>query len=333
VSASANLTPYEPAWWLPGPHLPTLWAALASPRPTSLVTTERIILDDGDFLDLHWVGTDNGPLVVVLHGLEGSAKSTYAARILHRISESGWGGVLLHFRGCSGEPNNADRSYHSGETEDLRFVLSLLKVRYPARPIFAVGYSLGGNVLLKYLGESGRDSNIVVASAISVPFELAAGANRLKKGLSRFYQRHLISSLHKKVRRKFADRPAPIALDKLDEWADFWSFDHHVTAPLHGFRSAQEYYSKSSCRQFLSAIAAQTLIIHSRDDPFLSIDAIPNPVELSGTTHMIVTKTGGHVGFVVGENPFSARFWIDDQIVAWFAYHAQEIGCLQNSSH
>jgi predicted alpha/beta-fold hydrolase len=292
---------------------------------------ERLDLDDGDFIDLHWVGTDNGPLIVVLHGLEGSANSTYAARILHRISASGWGGVLMHFRGCSGEPNDADRSYHSGETADLRFLLSLLKSRYPSRPIFAVGYSLGGNVLLKYLGEFGRKSGITVASAISVPFDLAAGAKRLNSGFSRFYQRHLVSSLKRKIREKFANRPAPIALEKLDDWTNFWSFDHHVTAPLNGFASADDYYSKSSCRQFLAEITAHTLIIHSRDDPFLSIDAIPNAVELSETTHMVVTKTGGHVGFVAGLNPLKPTFWIDDQIVAWFKYHVDKIGCLEQS--
>ncbi|MDA0821552.1 MAG: hydrolase [Proteobacteria bacterium] len=333
MSVSTNLTSFKPAWWLPGPHLPTLWAALASPRPPTAATLERIELDDGDFIDLHWVGTDNGPLVVVLHGLEGSANSTYAARILHRISANDWGGALLHFRGCSGEPNRADRSYHSGETDDLRFLLSLLKLRYPTRPIFAVGYSLGGNVLLKYLGESGRNSDIAVAAAISVPFDLAAGANRLNTGLSRLYQRHLVLSLQGKIRRKFANRAAPIAIEKLDEWSDFWSFDHQVTAPLHNFASAHDYYSKSSCRQFLPSIAAQTLIIHSRDDPFLSIDAIPNAVELSATTRMIVTKTGGHVGFVAGSNPFKPRFWSDDQIVAWFEYHTEKIRDLEQSSH
>lgn len=312
---------FEPAWWLPGPHLPTLWSGLARHYPRLASRRERLCLEDGDFVDLCWVGSEQGPIVVVLHGLEGSSRSRYAAAILDRIDRRGWGGVLMHFRGCSGELNRSDRSYHSGDTGDLKFLLAQLSERYPTRQIMAVGYSLGGNVLLKYLGESGRSPKLAVAAAISVPFELAKAANRLNRGWSKFYQWHLVRSLKTKVRAKFAARRAPIPLDGLDKWRDFWSYDNNVTAPLHGFRDAEEYYTRSSCRQYLGAITTPTLVIHSRDDPFLSVDAIPQPAELSPTTTLVLTERGGHVGFVAGRVPLRPRYWLDDQIMAWFDHH------------
>jgi len=312
---------FAPAWWLPGPHLPTLWAALARRRPSFIFRRERLALEDGDFIDLCWVGSKHGPIVIVLHGLEGSLKSKYAAAILDRIERRGWGGVLMHFRGCSDEPNRRDRSYHSGDTGDLEFLISVLAKRYPDRPIMAVGYSLGGNVLLKFLGESGRNAKLVAAGAISVPFDLAAGANRLNRGWSKIYQHRLVRSLQQKVRIKFADRVPPIPLGGLDKWTDFWSFDDNVTAPLHGFRDVDDYYTQSSCRQYLATITTPTLVIHARDDPFLSAEAIPRPDELSGATTMVLTERGGHVGFIAGRIPFRARYWIDDRLMAWFETH------------
>jgi predicted alpha/beta-fold hydrolase len=311
-------TEFKPAWWLPGPHLPTLWAALARRRSPAASRFERLRLDDGDFIDLCWVGASEGPLVVLLHGLEGSYRSKYAAALLDRIDGRGWGGVLMQFRGCSGEPNLRDRSYHSGDTGDLEFLLAVLEQRYPGRPIMAVGYSLGGNVLLKYLGQSAGNAKPIAAAAVSVPFDLAAGANRLNRGVSKIYQRCLVRSLQKKIRTKFADRAAPIALDELNKWADFWSFDNNVTAPLHGFADADEYYTRCSCRQYLGTITKPTLVIHSRDDPFLSVDAIPKNDELSNTTELLLTERGGHVGFVSGRNPLRPRYWIDDCLMAWF---------------
>jgi uncharacterized protein len=313
---------FEPAWWLPGPHLPTLWASIARRRPPHDIRHERLPLDDGDLLDLRWVGADSGPLLVVLHGLEGSYQSNYASGILARIEQRGWGGVLMHFRGCGGEPNVRDRSYHSGDTGDFAFLLGVLATRFPGRRIMAAGYSLGGNVLLKFLGEAGNRSGIAAAGAISVPFDLAAGAQRLNRGVSKIYQRHLVRSMRDKVRKKFANRAAPIPLDGLDEWGDFRSFDDNVTAPLHGFRDVDEYYAKSSCRQYLGGIATPTLVLHARDDPFLTTEAIPQPQELSPATRMELAERGGHVGFVGGRIPFRPRYWIDERLMAWFESHA-----------
>ena len=308
---------FRSAWWLPGPHLQTLWAALASPKPQLTTSRERLELDDGDFLDLDWVGAQSGPLVVVLHGLEGSIDSSYVRRILHRVVKHGWGGLLIHFRGCSGEPNRLTRSYHSGETGDLRFVLRLLRERYPTRQLMTIGYSLGGNVLLKFLGESPQQEMPDAAVAVSVPFDLASGADRLSRGFSKLYQKRLVGSLHEKTRRKFAARKHPFSLKDLKYWDDFWSFDNHVTAPLHGFKNAAHYYAESSCRQFLPAVRTPTLIIHSTDDPFLYPDVVPSQNELSDTTSLRLTNQGGHVGFVSGRFPFKAIYWLDNEIMRW----------------
>ena len=319
-----NAPPFEPAWWLPGPHLPTLWAALARRRPSVTLVRERLELADGDFLDLRWCGSESGPLVLLLHGLEGSSRSKYATALAGLIDRVGWGGVVMQFRGCSGEPNRLDRSYHSGDTGDLKAVLAHLRQRFPRRQIFAAGYSLGGNVLLKQLGEIGSDSDIAAAAAVSVPFDLAAGAERLNEGLSRLYQYHLIRSLKRKVREKFAHRSAPIDLSDLDRCNDFWSFDDRITAPLHGFRNAEDYYRQSSCRQFLGSIQTPTLVLHAADDPFLTRSAIPGKDELSATTTLQLTHCGGHVGFVAGRNPLKPEYWIDARLMAWFATHVND---------
>ncbi|HCU90745.1 MAG TPA: hydrolase [Gammaproteobacteria bacterium] len=308
---------FKAAWWLPGPHFPTLWAALARPRSSLRTQLERLELADGDFIDLRWTGSSAGPIVLVLHGLEGSPRSRYVGAILERIERRGWGGLLMLFRGCGGKPNRLNRSYHSGDTGDLEFLLSTLVKRYPTRPIMAIGYSLGGNVLLKYLGQSATNSKLTAAAAISVPFDLGAAADRLNRGLSKLYQHYLIRSLKNKIRMKFSTRSAPLPLDKIARWNDFRSFDDNVTAPLHGFTDVDEYYTHSSCRQYLRSITTPTLIIHSKDDPFLTTDAIPKSNELSFSTEMILTERGGHVGFVCGRNPLKPRYWIDDCLIAW----------------
>ncbi len=312
---------FEPAWWLPGPHLPTLWAALARRRPDITFTPERLELADGDFLELRWCGSESGPLVILLHGLEGSFRSKYAAALARASDQAGWGAVIMQFRGCSGEPNRLDRSYHSGDTADLRAVLAHLRVRFPHRQFFAVGYSLGGNVLLKHLGESGDACGITAAAGVSVPFELAAGAERLNQGLSRVYQYHLIRSMKRKLRDKFARRSAPIDIAGLDRCNDFRSFDDQVTAPLHGFNNVEEYYRQCSCRQFLGSIRIPTLLLHAADDPFLMSSAVPGSDELSATTTLELTRRGGHVGFVAGRNPLKPDYWIDARVMAWFAAH------------
>ncbi len=309
---------FRPAWWLPGPHLQTLMPNLLRRSPRRGLRRERLELGDGDFLDLDWAGPPSGPLVLVLHGLEGSIRSPYAAGIVNTLAAAGYRVVLMHFRGCSGEPNRLPRSYHSGETGDLDTVVRELKRRHPERMFFALGYSLGGNALLKWLGEKGADAPVDAAIAVSVPFDLSQAGHRLKRGFSRVYQWHLLGRLRRSVRRKAQRMELPITVDKLDAMRTFRQFDDQVTAPLHGFQDAEDYYGRCSSRQFLATIAVPTLIIHALDDPFMTRQAVPTDSELSPSVTLELSDAGGHVGFVYGAFPWQPRYWLEERIRAEF---------------
>ncbi|MGH8120005.1 MAG: YheT family hydrolase, partial [Gammaproteobacteria bacterium] len=183
---------FKAAWWLPGGHAQTLWPALMRRRMSLQLDRERLLLSDGDFLDLAWAGNNDGAIVILLHGLEGSLHSHYAMGMLNALCRQGFRPVFMHFRGCSGTPNLKARGYHSGETGDLRQVIGILRTRYPGQKLAAVGFSLGGNVLLKYLGEEKSACMFSAAVCISVPFELSRSANRLNQGFSKLYQWHLL---------------------------------------------------------------------------------------------------------------------------------------------
>lgn len=305
---------FKPAWWLPGAHAQTLWPSLIR-RPVKIeLSTERLILPDDDFIDLAWTTGNYDKIVIVLHGLEGSIDSSYAKGILAAIHNNGWHGVFMHLRGCSGEHNLKDYSYHSGETGDFRFLVETLRKRHPEATLSAIGYSLGGNALLKYLGEYKEDSQLKAATAVSVPYLLSNSAAKLEKGFSRIYQRHLVNRLINKVSNKFKDRQAPFNITDLKKWNTFRLFDHHVTAPLHGFKGSADYYEKSSSRQFLKKITTPTLLIHSKDDPFMSMDAIPDKNDLSESVTLELSSHGGHVGFISGNTPWKARYWLEQRI-------------------
>ncbi|MCU0936006.1 MAG: hydrolase [Gammaproteobacteria bacterium] len=323
-------------------------------RPRLGLRRERVELPDGDFLDLDWVapaagpagsrgadpervdvsargawgGTgrarpaERAPVVLVLHGLEGSSDSHYARGLLAAVRDRGWTGVLMHFRGCSGEPNRLPRSYHSGETGDTAYVVSLLRGRLPGRPLAVVGYSLGGNVLLKWLGETGSAATVDCAVAVSVPFELSAAANRLERGFSRFYQWWLLRSLADALEEKVARGTLPPAFAGHARSRTFRAFDDAVTAPLHGFAGVDDYYGRSSSRQYLGGIAVPTLILHALDDPFLVPAAVPVPSEVPSAVTLEVYPRGGHVGFVAGRWPWRAEYWLERRIPAFLAARA-----------
>lgn len=310
-------TSFKPAWWLPGPHLQTLWPVFswAKKKPTTI--RQRLELADGDFIDLDWVNQNlNAPIVVILHGLEGSSHSHYVRDILYTLQELNYRAVLMHFRGCSGEMNRKPRYYHSGDTADLQCVIELLQQRYPETPLGAVGYSLGGNVLLKWLGETGTNNPLYCAVAVSVPMLLNKSADRMQHGFSRFYQWHLIKQLKQKFLKKERKMLLPIEAD-MKNIHDFWSFDDKVTAPLHGFKSAEEYYQKSSSRQYLKSIVVPTLIIHAVDDPFTDTSIIPDADELSSSITLELSTTGGHVGFITGAVPGMGKSWLLQRIPAF----------------
>jgi len=305
---------YKPAWWLPGTHAQTLWASLVRRTVEIELTMERLTLPDGDFIDLAWTKSKPDKIVIVLHGLEGSIDSSYAKGMLAAINKKGWLGVFMHFRGCSGEHNLKDRSYHSGETGDIRFLVETLRKRHPETTLSALGFSLGGNALLKYLGEYKDNSHLKVAVTVSVPYLLSNSAAKLEKGFSRIYQRHLLNRLVNKTLSKFKDREAPINITDIKSWNTFLLFDHHITAPIHGFKSGNDYYEQSSSRQYLKKITTPTLLIHSKDDPFMSVDAIPNKDDLSESVTLELSDHGGHVGFISGSTPWNATYWLEERI-------------------
>lgn len=316
---------FKPAWWLRNPHLQTLWPVLLRRDLKTLeLERERIELPDGDFIDLDWIGRSKGnaPLVLVLHGFEGSIDSHYAKGTLQKIDENGWRGVFMHFRGCSGEPNRLPRSYHSGETNDVSFIVNLLRKREKANHIAAVGYSLGGNVLLKWLGESGEDNPLKAAIAISVPFELQKAAERIQTGFSRCYQWYFLKCLRERLTHKYQYVPkAPLHPDELTDIETIFDFDNRYTAPLHGFTGVDDYYTRSSSRQYLNTIKVPTLILHAKDDPFMSEDVIPEPHELSPHVTLEVTEAGGHVGFVMGKYPWRPEYWLEKRIPDYLREH------------
>lgn len=308
---------FKPPWWLRNAHLQTIWPFVFRPRPVLATRRERLELPDGDFIDLDFTLNDAGPIVLVLHGLQGSARSKYAAGLLHTLSSHGYRAVLMHFRGCSGEPNRLPHSYHSGETGDPAFVIDRLRERYPRAPIAAIGFSLGGNALLKLLAEQGENCRLRTAVAISVPFLLNEGADQFNRGASRLYRQHLLNSLIRSALEKHAkiDLSAKINLDMVRKCRDFWVFDNEVTARLNGFEDVHDYYRRSSSRQYLRHIRTPTLILHAADDPFMTPATVPREDELSEQITLELSRHGGHVGFVTGSNPLRMRYWLEERIL------------------
>lgn len=293
----------------------TLWPTLVRRRPRLRLRQERLELPDGDFVDLQWTEAQTGPIVIILHGLEGSSNSAYARGLLKSLQGRGIRSVLMHFRGCSGRPNRLPRSYHSGDTADLAYLVKTLRQREPDVMIAAVGYSLGGNVLLKWLGETSKQDLLTTAVAVSVPFLLASSADRIARGFSRVYQWKLLHSLRRKLKHKLQHMPLHVRTSNLDSLKNFRAFDDAVTAPLHGFRNVEHYYSNASSRQYLKNINVDTLILHACDDPFMTEDAIPTADELSEKAELELHPCGGHVGFVAGTWPWRADYWLDSRIV------------------
>ena len=333
-SASPTLPrePFAPAFGLGNPHIQTLWGPLWRTKPTVEHQRERLWLEDGDFLDLDWLGTPSAyaPVVLVLHGLTGSSGSHYVVGLQTALAKRGWTSAALNWRGCSGEPNLLTRSYHSGASEDLAEVVGQLRARYPLAPLYAVGYSLGGNVLLKYLGERGSDSGLHGAVAVSVPFRLDQCADRIGLGFSKVYQAHfmreMLDYLRKKQRQFHHDAKheglatlsrlgTPQSLGKM---RTFWEFDDRVTAPLNGYINVADYYRRASSRYYLKSIETPTLIIHAEDDPFVFKHSIPDADELSASSCLELHAQGGHVGFVEG-SPRKPVYYLERRIPQWLA--------------
>jgi predicted alpha/beta-fold hydrolase len=325
------MSQFRPARWLPGGNLQTLFSPLLRQPPPLQRERERLTLTDGDFLDLDSYGPDHPeqPCVVLLHGLTGSSSSLYILGQQQQLARLGWRSVAVNWRGCSGEPNNSARGYHSGASDDLAEVVLHLQQHYPGRPLAAVGYSLGGNVLLKYLGECAENCPLQAAAAVSVPFRLAQCADRLQSGFSQVYQRRFMRDMLAYVINKkrqlshqgrHAEHARLDALGSLDGMDSFWDFDDRVTAPLHGFASAEDYYRRCSSRYFLGNIRVPSLIIQAQNDPFVYPRSLPQHSELGPLTEFELHPHGGHVGFVEGP-PWRPRYYLERRIPAWLQHH------------
>ncbi len=319
-------SPFRPSAWLPGAHAQTVAGKLLRPHPDVPLRRERWDTPDGDFLDVDFAFegdvADDAPVALVLHGLEGSARRPYVLLTYRALARHGVRPVGLNFRGCSGEPNRTPRFYHSGETDDAALVLRRLRDRFPASAFGGIGFSLGGNVLLKLVGEGdGRAHGLLDAAVgVSVPFDLSAGSRGLESGLmNRLYTYYFMRSLRRKAAAKRQHIADACDVDAVLAAPTLRAFDDAATAPLHGFEDAEDYYGRSSSNRLLEHIRIPTLLLHSLDDPFLPPHALPRDVAESNPCIVTAfTEGGGHVGFIEGP-PWSPRFWAEEEAARFLA--------------
>jgi len=311
------LSPYRAPGWLPGRHAQTLYGVLFAHSRIAW-TRERWNAPDGDFIDVDRIpGRAGAPLVVLFHGLEGSSGSHYACGVARELQRRGWRGAVPHFRGCSGEPNRLPRAYHSGDAAEIRWILR----RFAAEsggPLFAAGVSLGGNALLKWLGEDVEaDTVVAAAAAISAPVDLMAAGDALGRGFNRVYTRAFLATMKRKAAEKLARFPGLFDGEAMRRARTLRDFDDVVTAPLHGFRDTNDYWTRASSKPLLRHIRVPTLLLNARNDPFLPEAALPAAQEVSRTVHLEFPEEGGHASFVSGAFPGSID-WMPRRVTAFF---------------
>jgi len=310
------LNGYRAPAWLPGGHLQTLYAALRPPPRTPLAR-ERWETPDGDFIDVDFAGPPGATRMVVLfHGLEGSSASHYARTIAAHAAARGWRCALPHFRGCSGEPNRLPRAYHSGDSDEIDWILRRLRSSH-GQALFAAGVSLGGNALLKWLGERGAAAGAVVrcAVAVSAPIDLVAAGFTLDRGFNReLYTRAFLATMKRKALAKLRRFPGLYDAQRVARARTLYEFDDLVTAPLHGFRGVHDYWTRASCAPWLERIRVPTLLLNALNDPFLPGAALRAASRRAASDVVLeFPATGGHAGFP------ARRAWLAQRIDAFFS--------------
>jgi uncharacterized protein len=313
---------FVPAPWLANAHLQTIYSAIAAPAPRIAFRRERWDTPDGDFVDVDFVdGPRASPWVHLYHGLEGSSSSPYARMLMGHVAARGWRGSIFHFRGCSGEPNRLPRAYHSGDTAEIDWSIRAVKARAEAAPLFAAGISLGGNAFAKWLGERGEDALAIVqaAAAVSAPLDLMAAGDALGRGFARVYAWHFLGTLKRGALDKLVRFPGLYDAEAVRGARTLRDFDDLVTAPLHGFRDTDDYWTRASAKPHLAGIRVPTLLVNARDDPFLPGNALPTQREVSSAVKLEFPDRGGHVGFVTA--PFPGRIeWLPQRLLHFFEY-------------
>ena len=311
---------YRAPRWLPGGHLQTLYPYLLRRLPGPRYKRVQWNTPDGDFIEVDWLpGPDDAPLVILFHGLEGDSRSHYARALLQALRARGWCGAVAHFRGCSGTPNRLPRAYHSGDHAEINWILRRFADEHPHAARFAVGVSLGGNALLKWLAATRLEAaNIILAAAaVSAPMDLSATGHILGQGFNRLYTRHFLQTLKPKFLAKLARFPGLYDGAALARARNLYEFDNVVTAPLHGFRDTEDYWTSASSKPDLPSIALPTLILNARNDPFHPGHNLPDASEVSSQVRLDFPDEGGHVGFVSGTFPGNLD-WVPARLLAFF---------------
>jgi hypothetical protein len=299
---------YVAPGWLPGGHLQTIVPARLVPLPRVSYRRERWDTPDGDFIDVDFALTEPAdvaaPLLVLFHGLEGDSQSHYSRSLMHDAADRGWRGMVVHFRGCSGEPNRLPRAYHSGDSDEGDWVLRRVHARFPSAPLYAVGVSLGGNMLAKWLGERAEDAQFVTAAAsVGSPLDLAAGGAALARGFNRVYTQMFLATLKPKALAKLLRFPGVAKEDRLRSSRNLYEFDNEYTAPVHGFRNTDDYWNRASGKPWLQGVRVPHLVLNALNDPFVPAASLPRADQVSRYVRLEQPAGGGHIGFARGALP------------------------------
>ena len=325
IKPSAASGGYRAPAWLRGGHAQTIFPYFLR-RPVVRYQREIVETPDGDFWDLDWLSQSyagpHAPLVALFHGLEGGAQSHYALALMAHLQQLGWRGVVPHFRGCGGEPNRRPRAYHSGDHEEIGAMLAALASRRDARPLFAVGVSLGGSALLNWLGRAGvaAHRNLSAAAAVSAPLDLTAAGIAIGRGVNRIYSRHFLQTLKPKALAMEARFPGLLDRRRLRGVRTMREFDETVTAPLHGFAGADDYWLRGSSTPWLATIAVPTLVLNAKNDPFIPFQSLPAQHEVSEAVVLEQPAHGGHCGFMTGPAP-GRLDWLPRRLTGFFTAH------------
>lgn len=311
-----------PPWWLPGAHLQTIFPLLRKPAALPL-RRERVDTPDGDFIDIDWLdGPADAPLVVLFHGLEGSSRSHYARSLARVLQQRGWRAAFPHFRGCSGAPNLLARAYHSGDSDEIDRMLRHIMTARGTAPLFAAGVSLGGNALLKWLGEQRHEDGVPLQAAVAIcpPLDLTVCGHALARGFNRVYTRHFLATLKPKALAKLDRFPELFDRHRMLAATTLHAFDDVYTGPVHGFAGADDYWRRASARPLLGAIGLPTLLLTAANDPFVPPPAVPHAHELADALTHRHLPSGGHVGFITGRFPGSAD-WLALRVTEFLQRH------------